>query len=143
MEFRRGIAVAINSISLFSMVGEREGGRDHGMDGERDCPIAVKTFWFHFGETVFVFRLNSHREPYIYERHVDTSGTKRARFMIKLGLVRPESVIVSGTSRKEVNRRCILILRSNFEAVNPRNVDAFASKRNKQRLNKLSSELPN
>jgi len=143
MEFRRGIAVAINSISLFSMVGKREGGRDHGMDGERDCPIAAKTFWFHFGETVFVFRLNSHREPYIYERHVDTSGTKRARFMIKLGLVRPESVIVSGTSWKEVNRRCILILRSNFGAVNPRNVDAFASKRNKQRLNKLSSELPN
>jgi len=76
------------------MVGGREGGREHGMDGERDCPIEAKTFWFHFGEIVFVFRLNSHREPYIYERHVDTSGMKRARF-IKLGLVRPASVILS------------------------------------------------
>lgn len=48
-------------------------------------PIGPKTFRFHFGETIF--RLNSHRNPYIYGRHVNTNGIEHTRFTIKLSWI--------------------------------------------------------
>lgn len=47
-------------------------------------PIEPKTFRFHFGETIF--RLNSHWNPYIYGRHVDTSNAEHTRFTITLSV---------------------------------------------------------
>lgn len=72
-------------------------------------PIGPKTFRFHFGETIF--RLNSHRNPYIYGRHVDTNGTEHTRFTIKLSwiwLTRSNLVILSQWAREQ--RMYILIL---------------------------------
>jgi len=96
----------------------------------------------HFGSTLarsfFVFRLNSHREPYIYERHVDTSGTKRARFMVKLGLVRSESIILGHIAKRSKQELCFATIwcydRTSKLLIREIS-DASASKRNKPQSN--------
>jgi len=97
-------------------------------------PIGPKTFRFHFGETIF--RLNSHRNPYIYGRHVDITryGTPDLWLnSVEYGWLGQNRSFCH--NEHGLDRKCILILfeviiELSSKTVNPKRFESFVSKRN-------------